>query len=207
MTPLVALQKAEQRINQQASNPVRSAFATRAINAIVALIGQTEPKMLIEITSASSDIEVLIRALVNHGESEAARVQSPLLASRLRGITMREKLFQAAGGLLPVSRVATILGISRQAVDKRRKADQLLAVSVGKRGYLYPACQFEDEKIIEGVAKILPKMKTLSSWSALRFLVNVNDRLEGRTPIQALHQGEIERVAGAASQFLEHGAA
>lgn len=207
MTPLMALQKAEQRINQQASNPVRSAFAARAINAIAALIGQTEPKMLVEITSASSDIEVLIRALVNHGESEAARVQSPVLASRLRGIAMRDKLFRAAGGLLPVSKVAAILGISRQAVDKRRKADQLLAVSVGKRGYLYPACQFEDEKIIEGVAEILPKMNTLSSWSALRFLVNVNDRLEGRTPIQALHQGEIERVVGAASQFLEHGAA
>lgn len=207
MTPLMALQKAEQRINQQASNPVRSAFAARAINAIAALIGQTEPKMLVEITSASSDIEVLIRALVNHGESEAARVQSPVLASRLRGIAMRDKLFRAAGGLLPVSKVAAILGISRQAVDKRRKADRLLAVSVGKRGYLYPACQFEDEKIIEGVAEILPKMNTLSSWSALRFLVNANDRLEGRTPIQALHQGEIERVVGAASQFLEHGAA
>lgn len=207
MTPLPALQKAERRMNQQASSPVRSAFATRAINAIVALLGQTEPKMLVEITSAPSDIEVLIRALMNLGETEAARAQAPLLASRLRGIAMRKKLFEAAGGLLSVSKVAAMLGISRQAVDKRRKADQLLAVNIGKRGFLYPACQFEDDRVIEGVAKILPEMKTLSSWSALRFLVNENDRLDGRTPIQALHQGELERVVGAASQFLEHGAA
>lgn len=204
---LPALEKAERRIERQASTAQRSAFAARALGAVADVMDATDQEALAELSAAATNLEVLTRALVRLVETRATEPDSPLRAARVRGIKMREDLLRAGGGVLAVSEVARALGISRQAVDKRRKAWQLLAIDLGKRGYLYPACQFLDEITLRGVADVLRVMKDHTPWSILRFLVNGNSRLHGRPPITLLRNSEIKPVLAAASQFLEHGAA
>lgn len=207
MAPMTELEKTERRIRQQASDPRRSAFATRAMNAILILLGETEPSELPEITAAPSDFDVLIRALHRIAETEAMKARAPLLAARLRGLKMREELLSAHGGPLAVSRVASLLRVSRQAVDKRRKSGRLLAVNIGRRGYLYPAWQFEEQGLLGVMPSILAKLRDHSAWSILRFFLNGNFRLGGHSPLAALRRGKIEKVLAAVAEFGKHGAA
>src|SRR5690606_41693050 len=61
------------------------------------------------------------------------------VGARLRGLRMRARLLAAEGGTLSSTEVADLLGITRQAVNKRRKAGRLIGLATGRRGYAYPA--------------------------------------------------------------------
>ena len=100
-----------------------------------------------------------------------------------------------------------MLHITRQAVDKRRKAGKLLAVDLGRRGYFYPVWQFTDSGALPGLEEILKEFKGRSSWEQLRFFLNTNPRLGGRTPLQKLKEGDIDIVQAAVRGTAEHGAA
>lgn len=205
--PMKALQKAQTKVRKQAKDPLRAAFATRAMNAVSKIMAQAAPGDLIDSVSEESDLETLARALVIVSEEESIKAGHRLLPARIRGHQMRRELLAAEGGVISVTKVADILQISRQAVEKRRQSGSLLAVEAGRRGYLYPAWQFEDDRMLTSVPRVLAALKGHSPWSMLRFFVNGNHRLEGRSPIQALRKGELEKVLRAASVFLEHGAA
>src|SRR5260370_35150942 len=83
----------------------------------------------------------------------------PLLAARRRGLKRKKQMLEASGGALSSEQVAKVLGISRQAVDKRRSSNQLLALTQGRRGYRYPSFQFEDGKTIQGLEEVLYQLK------------------------------------------------
>jgi len=59
-----------------------------------------------------------------------------------RGAAIKQELLASGGGGLTSSQVSSVLGITRQAVDKRRIRHALLAVPNGSGEYVYPACQF-----------------------------------------------------------------
>jgi hypothetical protein len=132
----------------------------------------------------------------------------PLAVARLRGhIAMREML-NADGGALAATEVAGLLGISRQGVDKRRKAGQLLAVALPRRGLLYPAWQFAVTGApLAGIVEALAVLHGVDAWAQARFFVTGNDRLDGTRPLDRLREGALEPVLVAARAFGEHGAA
>ena len=99
------------------------------------------------------------------------------------------------------------MGITRQAVDKRRAQNQLVALTQGKRGYSYPCFQFEDGKTLRGLEVVLQELKAFDPWMQLAFFVNPNDRLSGITPSAALRTGNRSDVPRAARSYSEHGAA
>ena len=55
----------------------------------------------------------------------------PFVEAIAHGAAVKQELLKAAGGGLLSSQVATALGITRQAVDKRRSRGALLAVPAG----------------------------------------------------------------------------
>jgi transposase len=55
----------------------------------------------------------------------------PLVEAMARGAVIKRELLQSAGGVLSSSQVASAPGITRQAVDKRRRRRALLAVPAG----------------------------------------------------------------------------
>ncbi len=148
-----------------------------------------------------------LRIIVERLADSQFPVSDPLAMARLRGVIAARELLSADGGTFTVNQVKDLLGISRQAVDKRRKADQLVAVELPRRGLRYPAWQFAGSGTLPGLIEALRILHSHDSWARVRFFVTRSDRLAGRRPLDLLRKGEIEPVLRAAEMFGEHGAA
>lgn len=96
--------------------------------------------------------------------------------------------------MLPPDQAAKLAGISRQALDLRRRHGQALALSHAKRGFRYPAWQFAED-IAEPLMRVLPRLMHLDCWGRYLFLIQSEPLLGGRSPLEALRSGESERVA------------
>lgn len=150
---------------------------------------------------------MLLRAL-EHPEAQALLAADDALApARLRGLRLRQAWLRAEGGALTAAEVADVLGISRQAVDKRRRTGTLLAVDTGRHGYSYPAWQLTDSGTLHGLEQALARLHDFDPWMQVAFFLTPNTRLAGVTPLQALRAGQVNAVLVAAEMYGEHGAA
>ena len=87
--------------------------------------------MLTDALAAPSDFGAVARALRDSSSFPAALLLDPLADALARGAAEREGLAAKAEGLLSAEQAGRALGgISRQAVDKRRRAHQLLGVRI-----------------------------------------------------------------------------
>lgn len=168
---------------------VRDAFRTRAGHAVEQIASSASLEALAEALEAPTDFGAIAVALSNAAMPEAARALDPLADAIARGAAERERLARLAGGLLSASDTGRALGgISRQAVDKRRRSSQLLAVRVGG-DWCYPAAQIGSDG---QVAPLLPAVLgdghqlQMSGWAMLDFLLAPDDALGGLTPMDVL---------------------
>jgi hypothetical protein len=187
-------------------SPVQEVFLRRALNALVHLGELTDPVLKTAI-SAPSDQGVVVRALQSPEALAPLKAVDPLLDARLRGITARQRLVESHGGALTADEAARLLKVTRQAVDKRRRNGQLLAVELGRRGYYYPAWQFGESGTLPGLESVLEALSDHDPWMQLAFFVAPNQRLDGKAPYQALAEGRLEAVLVAAQAYGEQGAA
>ena len=117
---------------------LRNAVLTRVLSLTWQAMERVPSRTLVEAASASSDQQALLRIL------EAPEMALPdadvtsIEAARARGIEARDQLIKAEGGSWAVQRVAKYLGLTRQAVDKRRKANKLIGLGLGRHGSSIP---------------------------------------------------------------------
>jgi hypothetical protein len=130
----------------------------------------------------------------------------PFLEAMARGAAIKRELLAEAGGGLTSSQVAGALGITRQAVDKRRSRRALLAVPDGSGDYVYPACQFTAEGVIDGLDEVLRAFQVQSPWTQLSVLLASVPALRGKTILEALKAGAVERAVAAAASFGDQAA-
>jgi hypothetical protein len=116
-------------------------------------------------------------------------------------------LLEAEGGALTAEEAARMLGITRQAIDNRRKRGTLLAVLLGRRGYRYPAWQFTADGVLPGLDRTLKALAEYSPWIQVSFFLNDNAWLDGHRPIDVLRRGQVDAVINAAAQYGEQSAA
>jgi hypothetical protein len=74
-------------------------------------------------------------------------------------------------------------------IDKGRA----IGLSQVKRGYRMPRWQFEPA-MWDALPKLSAALATTEGWALLAFLETPHGGLNGRTPRQAIEQGEAERV-------------
>jgi len=142
--------------------------------------------------------------------ARAAQEEGDELAeARLRGLDAWKKLRDSAGGFLAGADVAAMLGMSPAAIHKRYKAHQLLGIREEKRRIAYPALQFSDGRVVQDLPAVLQVLaaRSVDERAQLRFLAGSSSRLDSRTPIRALQDGDLDQVLAAARTFGEHGAA
>jgi hypothetical protein len=158
-------------------------------------------------TAAPTDLTVLLRAL-SAGEllADLNRAE-PLAPAFIRGIEARRQLIEDNGGTLTAEQVAQSLGLTRQAVEKRRRAGKLIALTTGRHGYRYPAWQFSESGTLQGLEVVLGVLAPHDEWMQTAFFVGRNPRLRDRTPLEMLKAGEVDMVLTAAEAYGEHGAA
>jgi hypothetical protein len=185
---------------------VRDAFRRRASHAVEHIAASASLEALARALEAPTDFGAVAVALGGAAMPEAARDLDPLADALARGASERERLAALAGGLLSAAEAGrTLGGISRQAVDKRRRTNQLLAVRVGG-DWRYPACQIgADGQVPAVLATMLEDGVQLgmSGWAMLDFLLAPDDALGGRHPLEVLQRGgtdaaEVRRLLQAA---------
>jgi hypothetical protein len=129
-------------------------------------------------------------------------VQPHDITPLVEGIQHKEELLNYQGKqALTSSEVAAVLGISRQAVDNRRKNKTLLGLSLGNRGYRYPTWQFSNGSVLTGWSEVLKNMEHLDDWSKLIFMLTGDIRLNNQTPLECLKGSQTDEVISAASAY------
>ena len=181
------------------------AFYSRILRAFKKLESDLPSALIDEATAAPTDYLVALEALSSAAENSQLIADDPFIAAKFRGLKRKRQMLETAGGALTSERVAEILGISRQAVDKRRSSNQLLALTQGKRGYSYPSFQFDDGKTVTGLEEVLGELKALDPWMQMVFFTSPHERLGGETPMERLQKGSIEDVKSVAVEYGEQG--
>jgi hypothetical protein len=183
------------------ADPLRAAFLRRSIDTITRIAAHADLKILSEALAASTGFGALARVLADTAPIEAALVdQDPLAPLVARNAEHRVQLLEAAGGALASTKVAQLLGVSRQAIEKRRRANTLLAVRIGG-DWRYPRCQFDESEgtVVAGLSKLLDVFAEAGPWVALDFLLAPDEALGNETPMQRLRREgltpELERLA------------
>jgi hypothetical protein len=195
------------RVIDSLSRTEHPVFFSRAFNALSSITNELSSQSVEELTASPTDFELLVNALSAASIAAESSDGDPLIRAKLRGIEHRKRIIEKLGGSLSVEQVSKLIGISRQAVDKRRSQNQVIGLTQGKRGYAYPAFQFEDGKTLDGLKEVLNALSGHDPWMQSIFFANGNDRLNHRTPLDALRQGETEAVVRAAEAYGEQGAA
>lgn len=176
-------------------------FLSRGIRALVELLEQAN---LPEAVAASSDYNLLLNVLQQPGVIPLLVAKDPLAKAKIRGILAKPQLLEAEGGCLSSDEAARLLGISREAVNKRRQQGKLIGLPAG-RSYRYPVWQFQDGKTLTGLEIVLQAIKVQDPWMQVAWMLNSNLRL-GQRPLDALRSGEIEPVEQVAFLYGEQGA-
>jgi hypothetical protein len=179
------------------------ALVSRLLRVVANLEKELPKERISEAVAAPTDYLVFLNALSASSLASESAAEDPLAAAKFRGLERKRQLVEAAGGALSAQDVAELLGITRQAVDKRRSQNQLIALTQGRRGYIYPSFQFEDANTLLGLGDVLEELKSFDPWMQLAFFVNSNDRLSGKAPAVALRAGKQSEVLRAARSYGE----
>ena len=193
------------RLTVEREAPILRTLLVRGINAVLRFTALSE-SAIANATAAPTDQAVLLRALSSTELLDDLKAAEPLAPAFIRGIEASRRLIDEHGGALTAVQAAATLGISRQMVDKRRRAGKLLAVSTGRYGYRYPVWQFDESGVLPGLEDVLRVLAPHDEWMQVAFFVSKDQRLANRTPVDTLKAGELDAVLDAAAVYGEHGA-
>ncbi|ESY66392.1 DNA-binding protein [Mesorhizobium sp. LNHC252B00] len=169
-------------------------FLRRATSALERMTASASPKTLSEALAAPTDAGSLAHLLSQSDVIGSAVIElDPLVPALVRNVEHRKLLIERAGGTLSAEDAGRLLGISRQAVDKRRRAGSMLAVREGS-DWRYPACQFDNTDVVTGIPDVVRAYASSGSWVALDFLLAPDSALGGRSPLEVLKAGNREAV-------------
>jgi hypothetical protein len=185
------------------AEPEQAAFFARALTALVRLAPAIGRRAVGDAAGAPSEFDVLYRALSRPEAVAVLGATDPLAGQCAEGLGTKERLLRAEGGTVSATEAARLLGLSRQAVDKRRRAGRLIGLSVGRRGYAYPCWQFRDGQPLPGLEAVVAELDGDDPWEWVIFFLNPLERLNGETPLAWLRQGRVEEVRRVASWFGE----
>jgi biotin operon repressor len=187
--PIDAVEAAAQALGTLVQHQERSAFVTWVLRTLV--------------ENEITDLEELVAVLGRPEILADVRRRDPLAAARLRSLRAKKQMLEAEGGVVSGRELAQALGITRQAVDKRRLAGKLIGIDLGKRGYAYPVWQIG----LNGMEAVLAELAELDPWTQALFMLSASSWLNGETPLAALRRGELDEVLNAARLYGEQTAA
>lgn len=194
-------------LSEMTKQTARSKFLQYVLLAAVAVSREAKITANADLDEHQGGFAAMVEVFARPEALKALAPTDPLAAARFKGVQVKHELLYADGQPLTSEEAASLLHITRQAVDKRRSKRQLLGVSLGRRGYLYPACQFQAGRVLPGLKQVLAALKEYDSWTQLMFLKTGDVRLDGATPLFGLQAGDIDAVVWAAECYGKQGAA
>lgn len=139
-----------------------------------------------------------ISALTGQPLAPREDVEAARLRNLQRAFADRHKLLSDAIG---VRDVAELLQVGRQTPHDRITAGTLLAAK--NRGqWRLPIWQFDadgPDGVLQGLPDVLGALRgPISDVGTIRWFTTPKDHLDGRTPLEALRQGQVDEVVQAA---------
>lgn len=174
-----------------AANEARNVLRERCARAIDVMLHEAADATLLQSLGAPNDVGALTYALAEYlAHAAATDADAPYAAALLRGSDIREALLREAGGGLTGDAAASLLGVTRQAVDKRRRNRQLLAVPIGSGDLRYPARQFDGTgRVLRSLPSVLAAFAVNDPWMQLDALLACQPALGDRDAFDALAAG------------------
>ena len=175
---------------------------TRYLETFQALM-PSERELVTQILKQFTSTETVDPAATTLAESIAGKTYTRTERIQLEMETLarhfqhRRQLLNTA---LSASQVAQLLGTSRQTPHDRVSSQTLLAI-VENGKLCFPSWQFAPagaNGVIDGLPALLKALQ-MSDYSKLNWLTRPNPVLDGSTPIEALKQGQKERVLAEAA--------
>lgn len=191
----------------QAGSRMHQALAVRLTRVAARLTEHLSEEDVAQALSAATDMDALAVALVRSPLAHEP-VDPDAAAAYARGRAAREQLLQAEGGMATSEEMGQLLGgISRQAIDKRRRAGRLVAVRE-RSDWLYPRWQVAHGQLLEGLEAVLDELgdRGHDPWAMLIFFLQSDTEQEGESPLGALRAGKVEAAICAAHAYGEQGA-
>lgn len=120
-----------------------------------------------------------------------------------RGIAERTVEYEPDEEVLNSSEAAARIGLkSRQAVHDRRRKGTIVGWPGAKRGYVFPARQFDERnRVVAGVCEIVTLLG--DAYEGWVWLTTPDASTGGEEPLMLLARGERERVFGAVNSYLQ----
>lgn len=132
-------------------------------------------------------------------------VRSARARALARGMRMKCMDLDAAGGGLSLEAVAELLDEPASKIADLARHEALLAIPTDA-GLIFPAIQFSGHSPLRGLPEFLSIFPDQNPWVRLNYLVNPEQRLGGRRPIDLLRSGEVDQAIAAARLVGEHAA-
>lgn len=180
-------------------SPLQRAFFQRVVTGLTRF-AKGGDEVIAAAMQASTDVGTLAYVASELAGAPAVADLDPTAALLAAGAKTKQDILERAGGILGVNDVAALLGITRQAVDKRRRAHRLIAISQG-HDYAYPAAQFTRDGLVPGLDQALAAMPIRDPWMRLEWLLTADDELEGSSPLEALKAGLTDEVVANAAGY------
>lgn len=175
---------------------LRGALRLRLRRAIDGLVDRMPATAMLEAVAAPTDFETLIVMIQEGAVLPPPVPENPLAGAMARAVVHKQELLAQIGRMLPVSEVQSLLGISRQAVDKRRKRGSLLGVRLG-HGWFYPELQFDmanEARVYPAISKVLKIHEGDSAWVVFDALLANDPAFGGRTMLDVVRAGEDDLI-------------
>ncbi len=125
--------------------------------------------------------------------SRGSSLQAALERGRARGAQRVAEILDQSD-MLSGEAFGRLIGISRQAVDKRRLAGDLIGLQGPSRGVRYPAWQVSDDgQMVSGIGEVL-KLAGGEPWTAYRLLLEAFPDGSGQRVVDKLRDGMLASV-------------
>ena len=188
----------------------RTALGNRLHAAVESLLQQASDDLVLDAISAPSGSGSLARLVANLTEvSPAAAMVDPLAAAQARTAIWRAHYAETTA-LLDAGQVMTILALtSTEALRKRDRAGTILALPLATGKFAYPAWQFVDGRVVEGLAIVRRSLGAPAPWVYAGQLDALRDPNSANAPTlrALLIEGRVPQAVRAAEALMEDGGA
>jgi hypothetical protein len=165
--------------------------AGRAANTAASAVDPYVERVSAEISARLSRV---VDDLRSQGQAPEALGDPDVLAARMIGVVPQPSPWAELGPFYSTTGIARVLGgITRQAVEERRRRRTILALRTADGVWVYPAFQLDDRnRVVRGVADVLVRFSPQTSdddWMVASFLAAPQRAFGGSTIVDHLRTG------------------
>jgi hypothetical protein len=142
----------------------------------------------------SAELTRRVDALRAQGHGPDALGDADSLAARMLAAVPEPSPWAELGPFFSTAGIARVLGgVSRQAVEERRRRRTILALRTADGVWVYPAFQLDERnRVVRGLAEVLARFRPATvddEWMVAAFIAAPQPDLGGRTIVDHLADG------------------